>query len=102
MVKGFGCRQAYESLSCRNPRATVDGYGDFELRPMSAMARPTVGTDERLSHMTDLLPGGPLRISLDLRNQRLRQHTDTQSANTFWIRFVLPTSPLHRGATMPA
>jgi hypothetical protein len=26
-VKGFGCRQAYESLSCRNPRATGDGYG---------------------------------------------------------------------------
>lgn len=21
MVKGFGCRQAYESLSCRNPRS---------------------------------------------------------------------------------
>jgi len=39
-VKGFGCRQAYESLSCRNPRATVDGYGDFDLRSMSAMARP--------------------------------------------------------------
>jgi hypothetical protein len=29
MVKGFGCREAYESLSCRNPRATGDGYGDF-------------------------------------------------------------------------
>jgi len=43
MVKGFGCRQAYESLSCRNPRATIDGYGDFELRPMSAMARPALG-----------------------------------------------------------
>lgn len=38
MLKGFGCRQAYESLSCRNPRATVDGYGDFSLRLMSAMA----------------------------------------------------------------
>ncbi len=31
MVKGFGCRQAYESLSCRKPRATVDGYGDFDF-----------------------------------------------------------------------
>jgi len=38
MVKGFGCRQAYESLSCRNPRATGYGYGDFEFRLMSAMA----------------------------------------------------------------
>jgi len=38
MLKGFGCREAYESLSCRNPRATVDGYGDFSLRLMSAMA----------------------------------------------------------------
>ena len=38
MLKGFGCRKAYESLSCRNPRATGDGYGDFELRLMSAMA----------------------------------------------------------------
>ncbi|SFU23417.1 hypothetical protein SAMN05518861_1641 [Mesorhizobium sp. YR577] len=37
-MKGFGCRQAYESLSCWNPRATFDGYGDFELRPMSEMA----------------------------------------------------------------
>ncbi|CAH1654982.1 hypothetical protein CHELA20_53930 [Hyphomicrobiales bacterium] len=46
MVKGFGCRQAYESLSCRNPRATVDGYGDFELRPMSALARPALGSAE--------------------------------------------------------
>jgi hypothetical protein len=44
MVKGFGCRQAYESLSCRNPRSTVGGYGDFELRPMSAMARPLLGS----------------------------------------------------------
>jgi hypothetical protein len=29
MVKGFGCRQAYESPSCRNPPATIDDYGDF-------------------------------------------------------------------------
>jgi hypothetical protein len=43
-VKGFGCRQAYESLSCRNPRATVDGYGDFDLRLMSAMARALQGS----------------------------------------------------------
>ena len=43
LVKGFGCRQAYESLSCRNPRATVDGYGDFELRPMSVIARLPLG-----------------------------------------------------------
>jgi len=43
-VKGFGCRQEYESLSCSNPRATVDGYGDFDLRPMSAMVRPTLGS----------------------------------------------------------
>jgi hypothetical protein len=46
MAKGFGCRQAYESLSCRNPRATVGGYGDFELRPMSAMARLMLGSAE--------------------------------------------------------
>jgi len=38
MLKGFGCLKAYESLSCRNPRATGDDYGDFELRLMSAMA----------------------------------------------------------------
>lgn len=37
-AKGFGCRQAYESLSCRNPRATDYGYGDFGLRLMSAVA----------------------------------------------------------------
>jgi len=43
MVKGFGRRQAYESLSCRNPRATVDGYGDFDLRPMSAMVLLPLG-----------------------------------------------------------
>lgn len=40
MVKSFGCRQAYESLSCRNPRATVDSYGDFDFRLVSVMARP--------------------------------------------------------------
>jgi hypothetical protein len=39
MAKGFGCRQAYESLSCRNPRTTGDGYGDFDFRLMSATAR---------------------------------------------------------------
>ena len=44
MVKGFGCRQAYESLSCRNPRATVDGYGDFDVWPMSTMARSPLGS----------------------------------------------------------
>lgn len=38
MVKGFGCQQAYESLSCRNPRGTVEVYGDFDFRLMSAMA----------------------------------------------------------------
>jgi hypothetical protein len=31
MVKGFGRRQAYESLSCRNPRAYYGVYGDFEF-----------------------------------------------------------------------
>lgn len=54
MLKGFGCREAYESLSCRNPRATVDGYGDFSLRLMSATAWPpplgdAVDTDGPLS-----------------------------------------------------
>lgn len=44
MVKGFGCRQAYESLSCRNPRAIVGGYGDFDLWPMSALARSALGS----------------------------------------------------------
>src|SRR5690606_36797054 len=42
-VKSFGRRQAYESPRGRNPRATGDGYGDFELRPVSAMARPPLG-----------------------------------------------------------
>jgi hypothetical protein len=40
LVKGFGCRQAYESPSCRNPRATIDDYGDFHLRPMPPMVQP--------------------------------------------------------------
>ena len=44
MLKGFGCRQAYESLSCRNPRGTVDGYGDFDLRAMSAMVLLPLGS----------------------------------------------------------
>lgn len=38
MMKGFGCREAYESLPCRNPRGTVEVYGDFDFRLMSAMA----------------------------------------------------------------
>ena len=45
-VKSFGRREAYESPRGRNPRATVDGYGDFELRPMSALARLPVGSAE--------------------------------------------------------
>lgn len=32
MLKGFGCRQAYESLSCRNPRAADDGLWGFVFR----------------------------------------------------------------------
>ena len=44
MVKGFGCRQAYESLPCGNPRATINGYGDFDLRGMSATRRPPLGS----------------------------------------------------------
>lgn len=43
-VKSFGRRQAYESPRGRNPRATVGGYGDFDLRLKSAMARPQSGS----------------------------------------------------------
>lgn len=43
-VKSFGRRQAYESPRGRNPRATVEGYGDFNLRLMSARARPQPGS----------------------------------------------------------
>ena len=32
MLKGFGCRQAYESLSCRNPRAADDCLWGFVPR----------------------------------------------------------------------
>ena len=44
MVKVFGCRQAYESLSCRNPWTTCEGYGDFDLRLMSTMVRRPPGS----------------------------------------------------------
>jgi hypothetical protein len=43
-VKSFGRRQAYESPRGRNPRATVGGYGDFDLGLISAMARPRPGS----------------------------------------------------------
>jgi hypothetical protein len=43
-VKSFGRRQAYESPRGRNPRATGDGYGDFDLLLMSAIARPPSGS----------------------------------------------------------
>ncbi|MGP2490479.1 hypothetical protein ACTDI4_02465 [Mesorhizobium sp. PUT5] len=39
-VKSFGRRQAYETPRGRNPRATGDGYGDFDFWQMSAVARP--------------------------------------------------------------
>ncbi|WP_292326426.1 hypothetical protein, partial [Mesorhizobium sp.] len=42
-VKSFGRRQAYESPRGRNPRATGDGYGDFDFRQMSAVVRPVSG-----------------------------------------------------------
>src|SRR6478609_11933630 len=32
MVKGFGCRQAYESLSCRNPRSAFSELWGFVYR----------------------------------------------------------------------
>lgn len=43
-MKSFGRRQAYESPRGTNPRATVEGYGDFNLRLMSARARPQPGS----------------------------------------------------------
>lgn len=36
MLKGFGCRQAYESLSCRNPRAADDCLWGFVPRGVPA------------------------------------------------------------------
>ena len=36
MLKGFGCRQAYESLSCRNPRAAGDELWGFMFRGVPA------------------------------------------------------------------
>jgi len=68
-VKGFGCRQAYESLSCRNRRSTVDVYGDFDFRLMSAMARPFRG-----SAVIEM--SGPLR-EVCARLSRLGVQSDT-------------------------
>ena len=36
LLKGFGCRQAYESLSCRNPRAAGDFLWGFVPRGVPA------------------------------------------------------------------
>lgn len=38
IVKSFGRREAYESPRGRNPRTPVEGYGDFDLRLMCAVA----------------------------------------------------------------
>ena len=35
MVKGYGCARRTKA----NPRATGDVYGDFDLQPMSGVAR---------------------------------------------------------------
>jgi hypothetical protein len=35
-LKGFGCRQAYESLSCRNPRAVGGELLGFVFRGVPA------------------------------------------------------------------
>jgi len=43
-VKSFGRRQAYESPRGRNPRATTEGYGDFDLGLVSAMAQSPQGS----------------------------------------------------------
>jgi hypothetical protein len=56
IVKSFGRRQAYESPRGRNPWATVDGYGDFDLRLVSAMARPPPASG-------GLDAAGPFRLS---------------------------------------
>jgi hypothetical protein len=43
MVKGFGCRQAYESLSCRNPRSAYSlSYGVFWI--VASSGRPIAAT----------------------------------------------------------
>ena len=36
MLKGFGCRQAYESLSCRNPRSVRGELWGFVFRGVPA------------------------------------------------------------------
>ncbi len=73
MVKGFGCRQAYESLPCWNPRATVGGYGNFVLRPMSATAR-------RLLGCVGMDPERPLRCDFAQSNRSRRRLVATLSA----------------------
>jgi hypothetical protein len=60
-VKSFGRRQAYESPRGRNPRGTVGGYGDFELRPMSVMARRPLGSVGRRCSRTGLAHEGFVR-----------------------------------------
>ncbi|MER9301248.1 hypothetical protein NKI38_33185, partial [Mesorhizobium sp. M0621] len=73
-VKSFGRRQAYESPRGRNPRATGDGYGDFDLRLVSAMARPPPGSG-------GFDAAGPLRLSA-MRYCRLVARPDaTRSAS---------------------
>jgi hypothetical protein len=73
-VKSFGRRQAYESPRGRNPRATGDGYGDFDLRLVSAMTRPPLGSD-------GFDADGPLRLSTTLYCRLVARPDATPSAS---------------------
>lgn len=39
MLKGFGCHQAYESLSCRNLRAAAVSYADLYFEACQRLSR---------------------------------------------------------------
>ena len=53
LSKGFGRRQAYESLRGTNPRPEWAIYGDFDFPPGLAEARGPVFCADRAASMAD-------------------------------------------------
>lgn len=97
-VKSFGRREAYESPRGRNPRGTVDGYGDFELRPMSAMVRQMLGS-------AGLDADRPLRCSFAQSSRSRTRLVVSLSAATVTIgargSVTAGSAPAVEGSAMP-
>ena len=88
MVKGFGCHQAYESLSCRNPRAPHAGlWGKGILGDLGQAGHSGAGAVRRPDP-------SPSLVDRPMRSARF-VGSDAEYRGFGCPRHALPCGPLH-------